>query len=770
MPTSAENLTRIFSSPDEISKKIDISLVEGLAKQFPVEGRHFRLELSNVRAEPKDFTHTDEKNAILRSKSLTYPIKGDLRLIDKQSGKVVDESKDFGLMDSFSLTGKHTLLYKGNNYSAANQLQLRSGVYTRSRDTGELESHFNTGTGRSFSITLEPESGMFFIEPSSTSSKILAAPILTKVFGIGPREVAGYIPGEVWEANLKATSGKEDRLLKDLYDRMVSTSKRKAGASPEEMAAQLRLSLESSELSTQTTKATLGKALSGVTHEAILLAMKNLVDTHSGKRQEDNRDSLQFKRVQNLPDFLRTRFSKDHMMVKNAKTRIARELDRIDKANPTLKGSLSTKPFNKFFSNYVLESNLVATPSETNPIESVENVAKVTVLGAGEGGIASDRGVPLTARDIDPSHLWVIDPSRTPESGHAGIDQRFTVSARRDDDGNMYARVRDKNGKSTFLSVHEMMTHTVGFPHQEGKKTVHAQINGKLSECDAKAVDYWLADGTDMYTVTTNLVPFLNSNHPGRLTMAGKAIPQALSLVHREAPLVQTVNDAGVPFVQGLASLTSTNSGVHGTVKSADNTKVVIQDKDGRTHTREAVKNLPFNMKGFFDDEKTLVKKGDTVTPGTVLFENNYTHNGQLALGRNLTTAYLPYKGYNHEDGIVISESAAASLASHHAYKQDYMVQPTSVMKKSLLARYFPGKLTKEQLDKLDEQGFAKVGTKVSYGDPVYAVLEKREPTPEDKMLGRLHKTLVNPYRLVMEQWTHEDLGEVVDSHTEGKA
>lgn len=770
MPTPAENLTRIFSSPEEISRKVDESLVNGLAQQFPVEGRHFRLEISNVRSEPKIFDHADEKEAILRSKSLTYPIKGDLRLIDKQTGKVVDESKDFSLMDSFALTGKHTLLYKGNNYSAANQLQLRPGVYTRSRDTGELESHFNTGTGRSFSITLEPESGMFYIEPSSTSSRILAVPILTKVFGIGPREVAQYIPGEVWDANLKATQGKEDRVLKDLYDRMVSTSKRKVGASPEEMAAQLRLSLENSELSTQTTRATLGKALSGVTHEAILLAMKNLVDTHAGRRAEDNRDSLQFKRVQNLPDFLRTRFSKDHMMVRNAKTRIARELDRMDKVNPVLKGGLSSKPFNKFFSNYVLESNLVATPSETNPLESVENVAKVTVLGAGEGGIASDRGVPLTARDIDPSHLGVIDPSRTPESGHAGIDQRFTVSARRDDDGNLYARVRTNSGKSEFLSVHEMMTHTIAFPHQAGKKRVQAQINGRLSECDAKDVDYWLADGTDMYTVTTNLVPFLNSNHPGRLTMAGKAIPQALSLVNREAPLVQTTNENGVAFVEGLGRVVSTIAKVNGKVESVSNKHVTIKADDGKVHTVKAVSNLPFNMKGFFDDETPLVKVGDKVTAGTPLFDNNYTKNGQLALGRNLTTAYLPYKGYNHEDGIVISQSAADSLSSHHAYKVDYMVQPTSVMKKTLLSRYFPGKLTKEQLDKLDEQGFAKPGTVLRYGDPVYAVLEKKEPSPEDKMLGRLHKTLVNPYRLVSEPWSHEESGTVADTHTEGKA
>lgn len=767
MPTNPEQLTRIFSSPEEIARSVDAVIAGGLERQFPIESRNYRVEVNNVRAEPKQFLNADEKDAILRSKSLTYPVKADVKLIDKNTSKVVDEHKGFTLMDTFHLTGKHTLLYKGNNYSVANQLQLRPGVYTRSRDTGELESHFNTGTGRSFSLTLDPQSGMFYINIGS--SNILAAPLLTKVFGIGPREVGTYIPIQVWDDNIKAVAGKETKILGDLYRRMVSTSKQKPGASQEEMAAQLKESLQNSLLSLQTTKATLGKAISGVNHESILLAMKNLVDVHAGHRPEDNRDSLQFKRVQNLPDFLTTRFDKEHQVVKAVKSKIIRDLERMDKNAPTVRAAMTSKPFNKFFSNYILQSQLASTPSETNPIESVENVAKVTVLGAGEGGISSDRAVPMSARDIDPSHLGIIDPSRTPESGHAGIDQRFTISARRDREGNLYARVLDKAGKVKFLSVQEMMESIVGFPHQDGKKRVQAQVKGELGEADRDKVDYWLGDSTDMYTVTTNLVPFLNSNHPGRLTMAGKAIPQALSLVDREAPLVQTTNASGESMLKGLGAVISTRSHVFGTVKSVTPKLITIDGEDGKTHKIAATKNLPFNMKGFMDDEKPLVKEGDKVTPMTPLFDNNYTRNGEMALGRNMNVAYIPYKGYNHEDGLVISRSAADKLSSHHAYKIDYAVQETSVMKKSLIARYFPGRFTKEQIEKLDDKGFAKVGAILNHGDPAYIVLERRDPTPEDKMLGRLHKTLVNPYRAVTEDWTHDENGEVVDAHTEGK-
>lgn len=766
MPTPAANLQLIFSSPRDMNVRVDNALIQGLLSQFPIEGKNYILTLDNVHAEPKQFSHQDQKEAILKSKSLTYPLKGHIKLIDKATGKVVDENPNFSLMDAFHITDKHTMLYKGNNYSVANQLQLRPGVYTRSRDTGELESHFNTGTGRSFAITLEPQSGMFFVNIQSSS--IPLAPLVTKVFGVGPRQVSQYIPAAVWDENLKATSGKEQKIISDLYNRLVSTSQRKPGASLEEMALALRTSLENSQLSTQTTKATLGKPLGHVNAETILLALRNLAEVHSGERQEDNRDSLQFKRVQSLPDFLNTRFQK-HELLSNIKRKLTGAMDRTK--NPTLKDVVVSKPFNKVMSNYILESQLVSTPSETNPIESLESVGKVTVLGAGEGGISSDRGVPMAARDIDPSHLGIIDPSRTPESGHAGIDQRFTISARRDGEGNLFARVIDKAGKQHYLSVEEMMNSTIGFPLQEGKKKVQAQVKGELKEVDAKDVDYWLNDSTDMYTVTTNLVPFLNSNHPGRLTMAGKAIPQALSLVNREKPLVQTIQKNGSSFVDAFGKVVSTISPVDGTVVSVNKNQVQIKDAGtGKIHKVAFVKNLPFNMKGFLDDEEPKVKVGDKVSPGTVLADNNYTKDGVLALGKNLEVAYMPYKGYNHEDGLVISRTCAESLSSHHAYKVDYDVQDISVMKKILINRYFPGRLTRDQLEKLDDQGFAKVGITLNHGDPVFAVLEKREPTAEDKMLGRLHKTLVNPYRLVMEPWTHEEAGTVVDAHTEGKA
>ena len=763
-----KQLTPIFSSPRHINDEADKALVESLEKSFPVENKHYLMELSNVKVHRKEYDHVSEKDAILRSKSLVYPIKGDITLTSKLTGKVVDKVTDFPLLDSFHITPKHTLMYKGNNYIVSNQLQLLPGIYTRTREnTGELESHINTGKGQSFRLVLDPRLRVFFLELMSTHTPI--GPILTHVFGITESEAVKYMPKDVWEANMAFTMGKDEKIIRSLYQRMVYSKESNLGV--EEMSAELRKSLEASTLNEETTLVTLGKSFSTITKEVILLALKNLVDVHKGDRPEDNRDSLQFKRVQNLPDYLRTRFAKEHETVRRVKNRLGFGLEKIDANNPKISDAVPSKPFNKIYSAYLQSSSLISTPSETNPIESLENVGKVTVLGPEEGGISNERGVPMSARNIDPSHLGILDPARTPESSHAGIDQRFTMTSRRDKEGRLYAEVHDSQGKTHHLSVPEMMRTVIGFADQKNStnKLIEAQDHGEMKRVPRNKVQYWISDPTSIYTVTTNLVPFLNSNHPGRLTMAGKAIPQALSLVDREQPLVQTLNAKGNSLVGMIGRVTSTVSPVDGVISKIAAKELHIKDAEGNTHKIRAVQNLPFNMKGFQDDEAPLFKEGDKVKAGDPLYDNNYTRQGVLSLGKNLTAAYMPYKGYNHEDGIVISETAAKGMSSHHAYKVDYEVNPNTVAKKVLLKRYFPGKFTPDQLGKLDDSGYVRVGVELQYGDPVYAVLERREPSPEDRILGNLHKSLVNPYRLVMEPWNHEELGKVVDAHTEAK-
>lgn len=601
MPKTAEELIPIFSSPHEISGKTDKAMIDGIMSTFPIEDKNYRIEVKDAYVDKKFFDHDDEKNAILRGKSLTYPVKGTVMMYDKSSGELVDTVKDFNLADTYALTGKHTTIYRGNNYSTSNLIVLKPGVYTRSRDNDELESSFNTGTGSNFSIVLDPQTYVFNVRAGSTKSAgVPLFPIMEKVFGIGAEAFRPFLDPEILNANVESSRGFENKAVSNLYSKMVDKRTQDKSLSTEAKAQALRAALEASSLDVGTTETTLGKRFTHIEGDTIVRACRNLVDIRKGDRQEDNRDSLQFKRVQNLPDFIGSHFRKGNANVTGTVKNIQRSLGRVDKADPKIRSVLGAKPFNKVFTNFLIGSSLSSTPSETNPLESIENVGKATIIGQGYGGIASDKGVPDEARNVDPSHLGILDPSRTPESGMAGIDQRFTMTARRDEDGNMYARVTDNAGKEHFLSSNEMMNSVVGFSDSKSATapTVHAQVNGQFREVPRSQVKYWIPAGSDLFTATTNLVPFFNSNHPGRLTMAGKALPQSLSLKEREEPLVQTVDHSGVPYVKRMADIFSSKFPLTGTVVSVTNRTVTVRSDDGQEHTTKLVNNLPFNMKG----------------------------------------------------------------------------------------------------------------------------------------------------------------------------
>ena len=156
MPKKPEDLIPIFDSPNNIGKRTDDTMIKGITNTFPIEEGDYRIEVEDVRAEKKHFDHVDEKDAILSGKSLTYPIKGTVKMYEKKSGELVDTVKNFNLADTYGLTGKHSLVYRGNNYSVSNLMVLRPGVYTRRRDNDELESGFNTNSGNNFSILPRP--------------------------------------------------------------------------------------------------------------------------------------------------------------------------------------------------------------------------------------------------------------------------------------------------------------------------------------------------------------------------------------------------------------------------------------------------------------------------------------------------------------------------------------------------------------------------------------------------------------------------------------
>lgn len=131
--------------------------------------------------------------------------------------------------------------------------------------------------------------------------------------------------------------------------------------------------------------------------------------------------------------------------------------------------------------------------------------------------------------------------------------------------------------------------------------------------------------------------------------------------------------------------------------------------------------------------------------------------------------AYMAYKGFNNEDGIVISRSAAESMTSNHAYKESYTVNKNTIMDTPRFRASFGNKYKPEQLVGFDSKGLPSKGRKLHYGDPISLIMEERKQSDTDKLLGKLHKTLVSPYRDSSIIWTHHEIGEIVDVEFTGK-
>lgn len=225
----------------------------------------------------------------------------------------------------------------------------------------------------------------------------------------------------------------------------------------------------------------------------------------------------------------------------------------------------------------------------------------------------------------------------------------------------------------------------------------------------------------------------------------------------------------GVPYVKRMADIFSSKFPISGTVIKVTERSVTVQSPEGEEHTVKLVENLPYNQKGFQTDDPHKWKVGDKVEAGQTVTDNNFTKNGVLAIGKNLQTAYMAYKGFNNEDGIVISRSAAESMTSNHAYKESYTAGKTTVMDKNMFKTHFGKKYQPEQLTGFDSKGLPSKGRQLHYGDPIALIMEERQHTDLDKVLGRLHKTLVSPYRDASLIWDHHEIGEIVDVNWNGK-
>lgn len=294
-----------------------------------------------------------------------------------------------------------------------------------------------------------------------------------------------------------------------------------------------------------------------------------------------------------------------------------------------------------------------------------------------------------------------------------------------------------KTGERVELSPREVADSIVAFPDQYTPtktgmkpigKSIKATKGGDVVFVDPKQVNYILPSPRGVFDAASNMIPFLQNNQGNRAMTASRQQEQAVPLLHREAPLVQVRTDTQRTFEDILGSSASRYSPVTGTISEVKKDAVMVKDSKGKEHEVQVYRDFALAGHTLYDSD-VKVKAGDKVKEGQLLADSTFTKGGDLALGTNLFTAYIPFKGLNFEDGIVISSSAAEKLTSVHAYRKDVKETVDTTTSKKVYLAHAGADFTSKQVEGIGDDGLVKPGTVVHEGDPLILML--RKPTKE---------------------------------------
>ena len=749
-------LRTVTAEVSERREQIRDRALNSLKSAFPFEGKRYTVDVENVQVKPASVSPEKHKKAILQARTLSEPVRGTLVLRENETGKVVQRVPNFNLLQLPYFTDHSTFVIGGTTYSVSNQLRMKPGVYTRKRKNEELEAGFNLAKGDNFRLSMDPEKGHFKVEYGTT--KIPLYPVLNKM-GVSDQEMAKHWNKDLVAVNRDAFAKRTDKYVDKMYEKLIPYYRRQSG---EDKVAAIKTAFRDTRMDPEINQRTLGEPFKRVDTKALLSASGKLLRAYQADVDFDERDSLAFKKLMTVDDFIGERINLEARGIRR------KVLDRLNTGKLDLTKAVPPSPFTKSIHKFLSTSQLSNNPDQINPVEMLDASARVTSLG--EGGIENLRAIPEEARRLHTSHLGALDPNRTPETDKVGIDLRTTMFTKKDDDGNIYVPVFNKKKKKIEnVSVTKLVDGTVAFPNQEMRGTVDVIKNNRVEAAPASQVDYVLPSVQSMYSPSSNLIPFINNIDGNRKTMASKMQTQALPLDESEPPFVQVASHIPGRSVEELiADLVIPRAPTAGTVRSIRDGFINIAPKEKTAAegiTVEKVpyhENFPLSSKTYLND-RLLVKAGDAVKKNQPLADAAFVKDGQLSLGKNLLTAYMPWRGLNSNDAIVVSEGAADKLTSLHMYKKGLDIERDMKAGREAHRTYYGNAYDANMYQKLDDEGIAKPGQKVEKGDLLIAALRKSSMSPESAMLGKLHKSLVRPYRDASIVWDHDTPGEITD-------
>lgn len=746
------------TDPESAFDDIEHNVSKALTSVFPIKGRERSLELEAVHIErskldPKDLASQYE--ARVQGGSWTVPVKGTVVLKDK-TGQVVGRSQ-VHLMDLPRMTDRLSFIHKGQEYQVTSQWQLKTGAYTRRRQNGELETRFNVAGRSAFDLTFDPETKLFQIEYKK--SNLPALPIL-QAMGVSTEELQKAWGKDIYEAN--ASSRRNATALAQFH--RTSTN----GGPPsthKEAVDNLRKVMEASKMRPEVTEQTLGARFEHVTGDALALASRKLLKVYNGA-PEDDRDANLFKTLRTTGEFLHDQIKQSAPKVT---LQVQRQLNRPE--GVTARNAFTPGLMNSAVSK-LFESSLANPAKQINPLDMISSAMSTTIMGP--GGIKSDVQVTDEAKMVHPSQFGFVDPLATPEGASTGVVLRLPLGAKKIGEQPHIPLFNLKTGKQEWVDPIKAYNAKVVLADQvefKGGKAhaLHEKVKvmgkeNRLETMPLHEADYVLPHASQVFNLTSAMVPFVDSDSGNRVSMAVRHLEQSISLRDRQKPLVQVESPTGDTFEKLVGHQVAHTSPVDGVVKSVTSKAITVEGADGKLHRVQLYDHYPLNDAKSVLHSTPTVKPGDKVSKGGLVADNNYTKDGHLALGTTLRVAYMPFQGKNFEDSVVITRSAAEKLTSQHLHKHDLPVSEDTVLGKKTFITQNPGAFDQKQLAVLDDNGVVKVGQKVRPGDPL--ILAMQPYSIKDRVgLGALRKSLTNQHVDKALRWDSDHEGEVVAVH-----
>jgi DNA-directed RNA polymerase subunit beta' len=768
-------------NPLESHKLLVAKTKEAISSHFPIEGNKHKLELVRIEIEDESdkgsaqfnpANYNSQIDARLNDRTWGPDIVGVFKLTDKASGKVLDQrSRTLGKLPK--VTTRYSYIINGNEMQLDGVFRLNPGAYHAEAQNGDLLAKWNVAAGSkvgSFDIYIERRDpkklGLMTMSIKSSGTSTVDIPIypVLRALGVEDAQIQRALGDKLFEVNrdkskisdiLKFHKAIEGRGASDYKEPSVS-----------EAAKFAKQTFESAEVSPQTMKSAFGKEFTSITGEALLLSAKKLVDISRGDVPEDDRQSLSNKRLYGIEDFVSeelTRGKTIYALTRKIRNNVDRKttIQDIIPASAAGYGAAILKPF-----------KAGQLPTQTNPLQFLSNHTKTTILGAEFGGIKGENVNLLPDKMINPSHLGLLDPLQTPESQQTGIHLHIPLGAQKVGHDLVAQVVNVRTGKIERKSAADLERAVVAYPDQvkiqknsDGTvKVTPLESNVIVYDNDRntskrpwKDVDYVLPSAKLLFAASANLVPFVQNDNGNRAMMATKHQEQAVGLKNREAPLVQTAASGGLAYEDLVGGTASISSNADGVVSSVNKEEIVVLGTDKKKYRHALYNNYPLNGAKHMLHSQPVVKEGDKVKKGQLLADSNFTKNGKLALGTNLRVAYIPYRGYNFEDGLVISESAAEKLVSSHLHSVEVEMHPNVVVNKKMWRQYAGMvKATPAILQKLDDDGIVRVGQKIEPGDVLIAKLQKQSLSKDTEDIRKRLKGAVQDYVDSSVKWDHE--------------